>query len=277
LTARGSLHIFQEIFESLAKLSIITICFNNLQEVLDTCKSVDEQTTAPFEHLIINGSTNSQIEDYLSPNVEVPYRKVFNESDQGIADAFNKGIKKTTGDIILLLNSGDCLYDKNVLKIVLKKFEEDPELMWLHGKYRYQRSDTWVTLGKPFDPKKLYRGMRSLNHQTMYVKKELYDKHGLYNNSFKIAMDFDFLARIRNEKFLFLTEILAISKPGGISSSQYNLSLKEATVVVKKYLGNTWKNKLWTFRLKTLKAIQNIPFLGKLLYRIKVALGLANA
>jgi len=238
---------------------------------------VDEQIIPPFEHLIINGSTNDEIKNYFEKADVVLYRKIFNEKDEGIADAFNKGIKKATGDVILLLNSGDLLYDKNVTKTVLAKFDEDKTLMWLHGKYRYQRSGIWVTLGKPFDPKKLYRGMRSLSHQTMYVRKELYNKHGLYDNSFKIAMDFDFVARIRFEKFLFLEEILAINVPGGISSEKYDLSLKEGSRVVQKYLGFSWKNKIWTLRLKTLKAIQDIPFLGKLLYKIKVWLGLANA
>lgn len=244
--------------------------------MLDTCRSVDEQTVSPFEHLIINGSSTTEIEDYFSTNETATFRKIFNERDNGIADAFNKGIKRTDGDAILLLNSGDCLYDKNVVKIVLEKFNEDKDLMWLHGKYRFNRSGVWVTLGKPFEEKKLYRGMRSLSHQTMYVKKELYDRHGLYDSSYKIAMDFDFVARIRKEKFLFLPEILATGIPDGISSSQYDLSLKEANRVVKKYLGKSWKNTLWNTRLKTLKAIQNIPVLGKMLYRIKVALGLAN-
>ena len=260
----------------MTKLSIITICFNNLEEVLDTCCTVDEQTISPFEHLIINGSTDDAIEKYFESNKDILYRKVFNERDKGIADAFNKGIEKATGDVILLLNSGDLLYDKNVIKIVLEKFDADKNLMWLHGKYRYQRSGIWVTLGKPFEPKKLYRGMRSLSHQTMFVRKELYHTYGLYDNSFKIAMDFDFVARIRNEKFIFLDEILAVNVPGGISSEKYNLSLKEGSKVVKKYLGFSWRNKLWTVRLKTLKTIQNIPFLGKLLYKIKVRLGLAN-
>lgn len=260
----------------MTKISIITICFNNLEEVLDTCRSVDEQTNPPYEHLIINGSTNDVIEKYFDSTKNISYRKIVNERDKGIADAFNKGIEKSTGDVILLLNSGDLLFDKNVTKIVQEKFDADKNLMWLHGKYRYQRSGIWVTLGKPFDPKKLYRGMRSLSHQTMYVRKELHDKYGLYDNSFKIAMDFDFVARIRNEKFLFLDEILAVNVPGGISSEKYNLSLQEGSRVVKKYLGFSWKNKLWTLRLKTLKAIQNIPILGKFLYKIKAGLGLAN-
>lgn len=261
----------------MTKLSIITISFNNLEEVTDTCRSVDEQIMPPFEHLIINGSTNDKIEKYFEKAEGISYRKIFNERDKGIADAFNKGIEKVTGDVILLLNSGDLLYDENVVKTVLAKFDEDNSLQWLHGKYRYQRSGMWVTLGKPFDPKKLYRGMRSLSHQTMYVKKELHDKYGLYDNSYKIAMDFDFVARIRFEKFIFLNEILAVNVPGGISAEKYNLSLKEGSKVVQKYLGFSWKNKLWTLRLKTLKAIQNIPVLGKLLYKIKAGLGLANA
>ena len=243
----------------------------------DTCRSVIEQTVKPFEHLLINGSTNDEIENYFQNSEALSFRKIFNEKDNGIADAFNKGIERSTGDVILLLNSGDLLYDKNVLETALAKFDEDKTLMWLHGKYRYQRSGIWVTLGKPFEPKKLYRGMRSLSHQTMYVRRELYHRHGLYDTSFKIAMDFDFVARIRFEKFLFLNEILAINVPGGISTAKYNLSLKEGSGVVQKYLGFSWKNKLWTARLKTLKAIQDIPVLGKVLYKIKAALGLANA
>jgi glycosyltransferase involved in cell wall biosynthesis len=235
------------------------------------------QNVKPFEHLIINGSTLPDIENHFSLTGEMSYRKILNERDEGIADAFNKGILRATGDVILLLNSGDCLYNNEVIDLVSQKFSADPLLMWLHGKYRFQRSGIWVTLGKPFEEKKFYRGMRSLSHQTMYVKSELYRKHGLYDPSFKIAMDFDFLARIRNEKFLFVPEILATCIPEGISSSQYNLSLKEGTRVVRKYLGSTWKNRFWNFRLKTLKTIQNIPFLGSLLYRIKAALGLANA
>lgn len=260
----------------MAKFSIITICFNNLEEVLSTCKSIDEQYLLPFEHLIIDGSTNNMIANYYSINNDKNYRHVYSQPDNGIADAFNKGIVRANGDIILLLNSGDRLYDENVLKIVSEKFDEDIELMWLHGKYEYQRSGVWVILGKPFDPKKLYRGMRSLNHQTMYVKKELYNRYGLYDNSFQIAMDFDFVARIRDEKFLFIPNILAIAEPGGVSTAKYDLSLKESTRVVKKYLGSAWKNKLWNFRLKALKKVQNVPLLGKFLYKIKVALGLAN-
>lgn len=261
----------------MTKLSIITICFNNLEDVLNTCKSVNEQTVKPFEHLIINGSTSNDIENYFSELQKSSYRKIVNEKDKGIADAFNKGIKMATGDLILLLNSGDCLYDQKVIQIVLEKFNQDNKLMWLHGRYRLNRSGIWVTLGKPFEAKKIYRGMRSVCHQTMYVKKELYQKYGLFDTSLKIAMDFDFLARIRNENFLFLNEMLATCMPGGISSSQYDLSLKENAFVVNKYLGKSWKNKLWNLRLKTLKAIQNIPFLGKILYRIKAGLGLADA
>lgn len=257
-------------------LSIVTICFNNLNDVLSTCKSLDEQTKPPFEHIIINGSTNNKIKDYFSSIQNPTYRKVLNETDNGIADAFNKGIKMASGNVILLLNSGDCLFDQNVIKIVLKQFENDKDLMWLHGKYHINRSGVWVTLGKPFEREKLYRGMRSISHQTMFIRKELYTKHGLYDNQFRVSMDFDFLARIRNEKFLFLPEILATFIPGGVSTTQYDLSLKENAAIVKKYLGNSWKNKLWNLRLRTLKTIQNIPFLGKLLYRIKAGLGLAN-
>ena len=109
--------------QTFTKLSIITICFNNLEEVRATCASVDKQIIPPFEHLIINGSTNDEIRKYFEQTNQVLYRKVINESDEGIADAFNKGIVRSSGDVILLLNSGDLLYDDKVVEIVLSKFK----------------------------------------------------------------------------------------------------------------------------------------------------------
>ena len=94
------------------KLSIVTICFNNLQDLITTCKSVDDQHLKPFEHIIINGSTNSEIKNWYESSNHPSYRIIINELDGGISDAFNKGISKATGDVIHLLNSGDIYFDE---------------------------------------------------------------------------------------------------------------------------------------------------------------------
>ncbi|HMP92731.1 MAG TPA: hypothetical protein PKD90_07660, partial [Phnomibacter sp.] len=208
-------------------------------------------------------------------NPQPSYRGWISERDKGIGDAFNKGINKTNGSILLMLNAGDKLGETDTLQKVVNAFNKSPNIAWLHGMYLYQRAGIWVVLGKPFDPGKIYRGMRSVCHQTMYVKRTVYDKYGLYDNDLKIGMDFDFLIRIRNEKFLFLKEILAVFAPGGLSMEDFNKNLKENTRIIEKNIGISWKHRLWTIRLWMLNKILTSP-IGKPLYWLKNKLGLAR-
>lgn len=256
-------------------LSIITVCYNNLAELVDTCKSVESQSQLPFEHIIVNGSTDDEIKNWLLQETQPLYRLTINERDHGISDAFNKGINTATGEIVLMLNAGDLLSNPQVLETALLKFEQDHSLMWLHGMCKYQRAGIWVTLGKPYEVDKIYRGMRSICHQTMFVKRSLHQKHGLYDTSLKIGMDFDFLIRIRNEKFKFLPSVLAIFAPGGTSMQDFSKTIAENTFILKKYGLAGWKHKLWTYRLILLTYLLNSK-IGKTLYKLKVNLKMAN-
>jgi glycosyltransferase involved in cell wall biosynthesis len=257
-------------------ISIITICFNNLQDVIKTCASVEMQVTRPFEHLIIDGSTTPDIRNYLENNPQPPYRRWICEPDKGISDAFNKGIRNAKGDVSNLLNSGDELYDEQVLRVVNDAFAFDPSVMWCHGKLELMRGGLWVVIGKPFERNKLYRGMRGTMHPTMYLRKELYDKYGLFDIDLKMAMDYDLLCRIANEKFVFIDKPLARFDPAGVSSTKYVAAMKEAYTQYRKYYGSSWKQTLWEQRLIFLHHLLQSP-VGKILYRIKTKLGMASA
>jgi glycosyltransferase involved in cell wall biosynthesis len=256
-------------------ITIITICFNNLDELKDTIHSVDFQVEKPYEHWIIDGSNNTYIQDFLATNPQPPYRKWLSEPDKGISDAFNKGVDRATGDIIVMLNSADSLDNETVLQTVRQAFEKDNHLQWLHAKYTLLRGGLFVLIGKPFDYEKLYRGMRSISHQTMYVKRQLHTKYGNYNLDLKIAMDYDFLCYISKEKNTFLQQPLARFAPGGISTNQYLNSLKEARSVYEKHFGYCFKLVLWQWRLKILYYLLNSP-IGHTLYKIKVKLQMEN-
>ena len=256
-------------------ITVITICFNNLQELILTCKSVDIQEQKPFEHLIIDGSTNTEIKKYLESNTQPVFRRWICQPDQGIYDAINKGIKHAEGNIVVMLNSGDSFYDGTPIARATKAFDEDVSLQWLHGKYKLLRGDQWVVIGKPFDKSKLYRGMRSICHQTMFVKKELHHKYGYYSDYEKIAADYDFLCRISNEKFTFINDPLVNFAPAGISSSSYFLSLAEMKKVYQRHFGKSLLLNLWQFRLKLLFYLLHSP-IGNFLYSIKTKLKLEN-
>lgn len=260
---------------NLMTISIITICFNNLQELLVTMASVDKQTLLPHEHWIINGSTNNEINNYLESNVQPSYRKWISEKDSGIADAFNKGVQKATSDIINMLNAADYYFDRQVLETVTAAFEKQPEISWLHGKYQLQRGGIWVTIGKPFDPSRLYRGMRSLSHQSMFIKKTLHEEYGLYDTSLKNAMDYDFVCRIYKEKFVFLQSPLVVFAPGGTTDRDYLAALKEGKSVYERHFGVSIKLVTWQWRLKMLHFLLSSP-VGGWLYKIKVWMKLEN-
>jgi glycosyltransferase involved in cell wall biosynthesis len=256
------------------KISIITICFNNLSELIETIRSVDNQTTKPYQHFIVDGSTNSEIREYLAQNLQPDYRQWISEPDDGIADAFNKGILASSGDVVNMLNSGDYYATSNVIESVLNAFQNDEELMWVYGKTFVIKGDQRVLVGKLFNPKKLYRGMRCVLHQAMFVKKKLHDVYGLYDPTYRIAMDYDFVCRIAFEKSEFIEIPMIEFLPGGISASRFE-TLKEMKFAYQKYYGCSIKLFFWQLRLKILHILLQTKF-GLLLNRFKIWLKLGN-
>ncbi|MEP7375344.1 MAG: glycosyltransferase [Chitinophagaceae bacterium] len=257
------------------RITVITICFNNLEDVISTCNSVDMQDKLPFEHLVIDGSTSLAIKSYLEGNTQPSYRRWISEKDDGISDAFNKGVLNAKGDIVVMLNSGDAFYSPGVINMVTAEFERDENLQWLHSKYELHRGDSWIIIGKPFAKSKMYRGMRSICHQTMFVKKALHDKYGLYDTQLKIAMDYDFLLRLANEKFIFIKTPLVKFAPAGTSSIYYSGSLKEIKNSYRKYYGDSVFLEIWQLRLKLLHYLLGTR-VGKLLFKVKTGLNLEN-
>ncbi len=256
-------------------ISIVTICFNNKDELIRSMESVNMQQLPPFEHIIIDGSSSTEIKTYLESTAQPAWRKWLCERDRGIADAFNKGIGLCSGEVIHLLNSGDVYYDAGVLKKVSAALAQAGNITWCHGKLHLKRGGEWVIIGKPFDKKKVYRGMRGTLHPTMFVYKSLYSKYGLFDTSLKIAMDYDFLLRIAEEPLLYLDFPIATFDPGGISNTTYLNSLQENKRCYEKYHGKSLKFYFWQKRLQLLHFILNSP-MGNFLYRIKKGLRLEN-
>jgi glycosyltransferase involved in cell wall biosynthesis len=231
------------------KLSIVTICFNNLQDLIKTCNSVDCQIEKPFEHIVINGSTSDDIKDWFNNQNKISYRSIFNERDNGISDAFNKGISKVSGDVVNLLNSGDVYYDEHVIQIVSNKFNDLPNVKWVSGNILMHRGGNWVNIGKPFDKKQVYKGMRATSHPTWFVKKEVYERVGLYKN-YSISMDYDMMCRIKEEPCAYINYTLIKFDQLGVSSSRYLDSLKQNIEVYESNFGFSIKSRVWQFRLK---------------------------
>ncbi len=249
-------------------ISVVTICFNNLNDLQKTCASVDAQVYLPIEHWIINGSTNNEIENWLNTTPQPDYRKWLNERDNGISEAFNKGISRSNGFIIHLLNAGDVYAGTDILIKVARVFELHPFVHWISGKMKIKRAGHWLEVGTPFRKSKLYRGMRGVFHPTWFVKKEVYDRNGLYSNHYKIAMDYDMMCRIYEERYAFIDKTFVVFDDSGVSTTNYLESLKQNIEVYESHFHFSFLCRAWQLRLKILYYLLQTKF-GKWLFKVK--------
>lgn len=206
------------------KISVVTIVYNNKNSLRSCIESVRKQTYNNIEHIVIDGgSTDGTLEVIKEYQNRLDY--VISERDKGLYDALNKGIHKCTGDIIGILHSDDLYYEKDTLKKVAQIFKgTDADLVYAKGKY-VDRED--ISKVKRLYPSKEYK-LQFLNygwiplHTTIYVKKEVFEKYGLYDLKYSIASDYDISLRwFKNDqiKKVFLDEWVVKMRLGGKSTT----------------------------------------------------------
>ena len=173
-------------------LSIISITFNNFEELLNTVESV--RGLEDCEHIIINGGSCLQTSEFLKGYSG----KTVSEPDLGISDAFNKGIRFSQGKAVIMLNSGDILIDRNYPKKAMKILHEHPEIDFIHADLIFEDALIGPYIMRPLRTQNnlhpnIGRGM-PYRHQSMVVRKSIYDKVGLFNLDY-ICCDYDWVCR----------------------------------------------------------------------------------
>ena len=224
------------------KISIITVCYNSEATIRDTFESVLKQTYNNFEYIIIDGKSkdktiniiNEYIPKFRLKKINV---KFVSEKDKGLFDAMNKGIKFASGDIIGIINSDDIIFDKNAFQKIVNKFVSDKcdatySNLYIMD-YNMEKINRVFHAGK-----KSYKIGWYPPHPTLYVKKEIYQKYGMYDLNYKIAADYDFMVRImkNNIKMSYINEVLIYMRAGGASTGSfkaYKKSFDEAVLILK--------------------------------------------
>ncbi len=169
-------------------ISIITITYNNYEELKKTLNSIPK--TEVIESVVINGGRDLAAKDFLKTYNGV----VLSEPDNGIADAFNKGIRVSNGKYLMFLNSGDVLLNENYLQESLSFFKENKEYGFTHSNLLLNDIYGGSLIVKPRKIS-LGRGMPYL-HPTMIFRKEIFDNIGFFNTNKKVGMDFDLIVRM---------------------------------------------------------------------------------
>lgn len=204
------------------KITIITVTYNSAQTISDCIASVENQSYKDIEHIIIDGVSKDNTVEIIKSKFNNTI-KLISESDFGIYDALNKGIKITTGDIIGFVHSDDLLASPNILKNISKIFEEE-NIDGLYGDLVYiDKKDTKVIRywkSNEFKPSLLNSGWMPA-HPTLFLKKEVYQKHGYFNLNYTIAADYDLMLRIFSDntlKFKYLPMLVTKMRIGGLSN-----------------------------------------------------------
>lgn len=216
------------------KISIITITFNSQKTLEETIKSVINQKYENLEYIIIDGgSTDGTIE------IVNKYRKYISrfisEKDEGISDAFNKGIRMASGELIGIINSDDMLAE-NALKLIAKKIYDKTDLIYGNAVLFYDNSEK-KNREKPHPNISDLNYTMALIHPATFIKRKAYDEYGLYSTEYKCAMDYEILLRMykKEAKFQYIDEDLAYFRMGGTNQRYFKRTANEIKQISIKY------------------------------------------
>lgn len=176
------------------KISIITICWNNLTGLKKTMSSISEQTHKDFEWIVIDGASTDGTQVYLK-NSDIPKLRYISEKDEGIYDAMNKGINMASGDFMVFLNSGDMFMDPESLTLVSENLNKN--VLFLYGDSLDISLNGQEYYRKAKDHSSVYKGMFT-QHQSMFFACLKNANKITYNKNYSLSADYDFIIQYLN-------------------------------------------------------------------------------
>lgn len=218
------------------KFSVITATYNSSASVADTIKSILNQDYDNYEIIFIDGASKDKTLDVIKTETfsAIDKVKIISEPDAGIYDALNKGIMNSAGDVIAFLHADDFYASDNVLRNIAAKFDE-ADSDSVYGDLEYVRKENTEKIIRywrsgSFTIAKLKKGWMP-PHPAFFVKKEIYEKFGNFDLSFKIAADYDFMMRVLFKEKIstaYLPEVLVKMRVGGESNKSISNILKKS-------------------------------------------------
>lgn len=207
------------------KVTIITSCFNRVDTIRATIESVLSQTWTDLEYIVVDGGSTDgsrEIIDKYRDRID----KVIFKADHGMYEGINNGIREATGDIIALCHSDDVLYDRHTVEAVVRVFEQQPqtEMVYADGIFVNDKTGkaSRIWKGGNVNRWRLACGWLPL-HTTCYVRKEVYERYGCYDESYRIAADTKFLLNIIYRQHIastYLPRYVVKMRMGGVSTDR---------------------------------------------------------
>lgn len=252
------------------KISIITICYNSSLTIRKTIESVLKQNYSNIEYLIIDGKSTDDTLDIIN-EYKSDIIQVVSEPDNGISDAFNKGIKLAKGELIGLVNSDDQL-EEGALRLIAETYKNNPADVIYGDTIIIDIKNNLKLFKKAGNPEGLKFAMPFI-HQSCFIKKSVYKIFGGYKSEYKICMDYDLLARLYNSNcsFSYAGGVVSIFNYGGTSCEHPIKTINEDMKIARKYgldKLSVFKYKVIHIPINLLKIMLSKIGLWKLLYKL---------
>ena len=208
------------------KISIITVALNNVEYIEACIQSVINQDYENIEYIVIDGGSTDGTLDIIK-RYEEKIKIWISEPDEGIYNAINKGIGMSRGDIIGLLHSDDLYIDEHVINNVVREFSKD-NVDSVYADLVYVEKNNIKKVVRYYDSSvfqisKFAYGWMSA-HPTCFIKKNVYDKYGLYKTDYIIAADYELLVRFfakHRVSYSYLPKVIVKMRRGGLSTRNF--------------------------------------------------------
>ena len=257
-------------------LTIITINRNNAAGLEKTMQSVLSQTRMDFEYVVVDGaSTDASVAviERLAPAFG-DRLKWISEPDKGIYNAMNKGIRMATGEYIQILNSGDSLVSPEVVGKMYTALEKADHPSILYGNMLKDFPDGHVHRDKGFageDITLLGMYIGTLNHSPAYIRRSLFDKYGLYDESLKIDSDWKWYLQaivFGEEKPVYADIDVTLFDMTGISETNTALTKAEREQVLKELINPSIlaDYDAWVPSIRQMRRIKRHPWAYKIVW-----------
>lgn len=215
-------------------VSIITCVYNAGETLPRAMDSVRAQSWPAIEYVVVDGASTDGSAEIIAANADL-VTVLLSEPDEGLYDAFNRGVAVSTGEYVAVLNADDAIAPDHVersLKAIeaaeadfsfgnVEMIHEEPEGEWIEHRPADRRYAETLTTGTT-----------DLHHATMLVHRRVFERIGLFRTSLRIAADYDWFIRMHNAGFRgAFSGVTSRMKFGGVSTERQELSILEAAYV----------------------------------------------
>lgn len=225
-------------------IAIVTICYNAASTIRDTLESIASSNYPALEYIVVDGGSTDNTLEIVQEFSEFVTRCV-SEPDEGISDAFNKGIGLAESEVVGIISADDLLVE-GVLQRIDALAQAHPDVDVFCGDVFALEGDRRTRVRVTRDALEgLYRTM-TLKHAGMWIRQRAYERYGGFSQDYRYAMDYELALRflVEGARFKQVPEVLGLYRTGGINEQQRLAAIGESEAISRRYGYPAWRASL---------------------------------